>query len=335
MTKTIKMSLAAVVAVAGFSTSASAIDYSGKLYVEHYGVTQNNDTDSGFEIDFDVTATSKITDNFSATVGVEADSDNKQTAVGNANVSIDDAYIAYNKDGLGVKVGRQGMDTPNTDGDNGEGTMVTYGMGNITVAGAFFDNHAIVNGTENIMVGAVLGSADMVNFEAWMVNIDEHSSNMTLAASANVGPVTVAGRYATSSFDAAGEKDGDTMKLTVSGKVENISLTGIYLANGEDNAALTTDASSANTVELVKLHASNRADTTVMAAVASMGLTDGYSVALKYGAADVAGTNYSEMVAQLNKSFAKNLKGSLRYSDYDDTSADGIQIMRADIKYSF
>lgn len=354
MTKTIKMSLAAVVAVAGIASSAAAVDYKGKLYVENWASTPGGDasTTTGYEIDFDVTATAKINDNFKAVVGVEADTNTNDNGYDNYDdvkgdgtvkgdlrpeVEVDEAYVAYSGNGLGVKMGRQNINTPTSDGEDGEGVMATYTMAGITAAAAHFGNNEISNGND-VSAIAVLGAAGPVNFQAWQVGIhgpdSGSSAHTTLAVGAKFSGVSVGGRVATSSYDAAGSKDGQTMIVTVAAKAGKVGLSLAHLMNDEDGAALTTDPSSANTAEMVHLHASNRADTTATILAASMPFANGYSAAVKYGMADVAGTDHSEVVLQLNKKFAKSLSGSLRYADYDD-SADGKSQLRADLTYKF
>eukprot|EP01155_Anaeramoeba_flamelloides_P044253 Anaeramoba_flamelloidesc37963_g1_i1.p1 GENE.c37963_g1_i1~~c37963_g1_i1.p1 ORF type:complete len:280 (+),score=33.34 c37963_g1_i1:90-929(+) len=276
MTKFVKMSLAAAVAVAGFNSTASAMEntsFSGKLYVEDiYKTSESAGTttsSAGFDIDFDLTAKTKITDNLTGVVRVEADGelyDNDEsssvsyvsntnqtsnvtstTGTSGTNVNVDNAYFTYADMGASLKMGRQDIDTPTTDGELGEGVFVTYTMGGITVAGANYSTNEIA-ANDPIHAVAVLGTVGPVNFEAWNVVVAGTTgiTNNTLVVGGTFGPVTAEVRHATTEYDAAGSKDGATSKVTVSTKAGNIGLTGLVITTDDDGAAFVTDASSAN-----------------------------------------------------------------------------------------
>jgi len=361
MTKMIKMSLVAAVAVAGFTTSASAMDtsYTGKLYVENHATTvKDTQTVTGYDIDFDVKATTKINDNFTAIVGIQADADrkddksakgkeatvdkngaivvtDKKEEVTGSAVTMDKANLNYANNGFTLKFGRQGINTPTTDGETGEGVLATYAVAKgITLAAAHFGNNKIADTDAHAL--AVLGSVSGVNFQLWNVGVAGVVENNTISASTTVEGIALGARYAMSDFDTAGVADGKTAIVTVGGKVSDVSLSFAYLVNGSGNAAFTTDASSANTAELVKFSAQNTADVKAFIIGASAPVSDTMSASLKYGSADVGSASISEVVAQLNNNFAKNLTGSVRYAAYSGlTSASDQTQMRADLKYSF
>jgi hypothetical protein len=370
MTKMIKMSLVAAVAVAGMTTVASAADvsYKGKLYVENLmGTTDTAGTEtssSGFEIDFDVTGTAKINDNFSAVVGIEADSDSDDTDttknVAAKGVTVDDAHFVYANNGLTAKFGRQAIDTPTTDGELGEGILAAYNLGNVTVAAAHHANNEIGQSTaqaggasDGASALAVLGSAGPVNFQLWQVNVSSHSENTTLVASGKAGDVSLGLRHATSEFAATGTKDGVTTIVTAGAKAGKIGLSGALYTTDKEGAAFTTDPSSANAVELVNFKAdrstAHRYDATGIILGASIPMDSGYSAAIKYGtldfktsATDTKDDDASELVLQLNKKFDKALNGSVRYATYSQSvntagttvDTDKTQL-RADLTYKF
>jgi hypothetical protein len=365
MTKMIKMSLVAAVAVAGMTTVASAADvsYKGKLYVESFtsATTEAGKTagsQSGQEIDFDVTATAKINDSFSAVVGVEADSenvdgkvnlgkDNEADMTEGQSMKIDDAHIAYANNGLAVKFGRQAINTPTTDGEYGEGILASYTMGNITVAAANMDNSAEF-GAHDASVLAVLGSAGMVNFQLWNVAVSGINSNTTAVVGGKAGPVSIELRQANTSYantyrakatDTTKPKDGSTTKLVVSGKAGNVGLVGAYVSTDKDGPAFVTDDTSANTIEMTKLKGGKLADLSLVYVGATAPLSAGYSVKVDYATADFnKNDDASELRLQLNKSFAKNLKGSVQYATYEqkvDAAKKEIDFARADLTYTF
>ncbi|MEA3512030.1 MAG: hypothetical protein U9R37_00365 [Campylobacterota bacterium] len=330
MKKMIKLSLVAAMSVASLNTVASAadVDYSGKLYVENYvGTEEVGSADavntSGFEIDFDVTGKAKVTDNLTAVVGLEADSDRKEYAgAANEGVDVDDAHFVYAKGDATVIFGRQAIDTPTTDGENGEGTLASYKFGNFTAVGAYFENNDVV-ASSTASALALLGKAGPVNLELWQVGVSDHSTHNTAVLSVEAAGWTIGGRLATSTYDAAGAKDGSTMIISAAGKVSNIGLTAALLTTHEDGAAFVTDASSANTAELVHFTAKGHADTTATIVTASMPVSDDTSVALKFGTASIGDDDTaSEVVLQANYKLAKSTTLTARYASYTQDVSD-------------
>ncbi len=363
MTKFVKMSLAAAVAVAGLTSTATAgsldnTSFSGKLYTEHHASTASSSapTVTGWEIDFTLTGKTKISDTLTMVTSFEADGDNNdQTKTADAAVGLEDAYFAYANKGAAVKFGRQGISTPNTDGEDGEGAMATYTAGSITAAAAYFPSNSISTGND-ITAAALLGSAGPVNFEAWQVNIAGKgavgSSNTTLVVGGAVSGVSVELRNASTSYnDANGQKDGNAIKAVVSGKVSNVSLTGIYYTTDKDGGATITDPSSANAAELVyltthdKANARGVADLDLVAGVVSAPVADKTTAIVKYGMADIGpNTEASELVLQVNYKLAKSTTASVRYADYStETGATATSAAsttdkthtRLDITYKF
>lgn len=347
MTKMIKMSLVAAVAVAGLTTTASAVDvsYKGKLYVENHAETvKDSETVTGYEIDFDVTGTAKINDNFSAVVGIEADTDqDDDSSASSASVSVDDAYIQYANDGFTLKFGRQAINTPTTDGENGEGVLATYTINSITLAAAHFGNNGLELNNVNIETDAhalaILGAFGPLNFELWSVGVANVNVNNTLVVGGNFKNVTLGARYAVTNYDASGIADGKTAMISASGKAGNIGLSAAYLTTSENGAAFTTDASSANTAELVKFTAANTGDVDAYILGIDAPFTSTLSGSIQYGSADIGdNADANEVVLTLTNKFASNLTGTLRYYDYSDSAVSNTNDetgLRADIKYTF
>jgi hypothetical protein len=349
MTKMIKLSLAAAVATAGMTTIASAADvsYKGKVYVEHY-TTSVNDAHStrNFDIDADITATVKINDNFSAVATLEADTENDDTYIYNQPAVLNDTNFVYTNAGATVVFGRQGINTPNTDGENGEGVVASYTTNGLTaVVAHFINNDAYLHnysGDVDVNAVALLGSVSGVDFELWNVAAAGVATNNTLVVGSNVAGISLGLRYATTSWDDdhyyyGGKKDGSTMIFSAGANVSGVDVSFAYLVTGEDGAAYTTDASSANTAELDNFTAAGSADTTAMILGASMDIGSGYAVAFDYGTADIGDDDdISEMVLTVSKSFAKDLSGSVYYSDYKGTTtASDKATAGVDLTYKF
>jgi predicted porin len=279
MKKIAKLSLVAAMAVTAANATAleeaiKNVDVSGKVYVEtiaNTDQTANGSTDTLTDIDVDVTVKSKVNDNVTAVVRVQADGgQGENVTVNNANVNdqrvvnqnvdIDNVYFAYTNGALTANIGKQDMNTPNTDGEIGDGALALYNAGSVTLAGAYFYDHnlnAFVG--EDISVAAVLGSAGPVNFEAWYVGLT--GDHFTAVASTKLAGVTLAARYAVSELDgataAANNDDLSTIKLTANASFGAIGVNATYLKTDDDGGATVTDSSSANTYELSQLGLQN------------------------------------------------------------------------------
>ena len=183
MRKFTKLSLVAALAVAGLTNVNAAsleeaiknVDVSGKVYVEtladtnKLGTTQTN---TSTDIDLDLTLKSKVTDNVTAVVRIQADGgEAEDAAVAAQNVNADNIYFTYANGPLTVNAGKQDMNTPNTDGELGNGLLSTYNLGAVTLAGAYFYDNAAATGSD-ITVLAALGSAGPVNYQAWYVGVN-------------------------------------------------------------------------------------------------------------------------------------------------------------------
>lgn len=373
MTKFVKMSLAAAVAVAGLSSTASAADmmmdktsFSGKVYVEQIVKTDDKSSSSTdgnsvaqFDIDFDITGKSKINDTLTAVVGIQADGGKEsENATENSNVDMNNAYFAYANKGLSVKMGRMDIETPNTDGEEGEGTFAAYTVGSITAAGAFFVNNAIgvtdrdfnsaiaakdatdISKNSEVSALALLGSAGPINFELWQVSLSSLVSNTTAVLGGEFSGVSVEARHATTDYENKALKDGATTKLTIAGKVSNLGLTGIYFSTDKDNAAYVSDASSANAVELVNLTTDHStADASIVALIGSLPVGEKGTVTISYGDGEVGKVDVSEYVLQYGHKIAKSTKMTVRYAGYEEeynTGGDREKThARVDVKYSF
>ena len=218
MTKMIKLSLAAAVAVAGFTTSAAAADlsnttFSGKVEVEYDYSSKKVDsgdetTTNKYDLDIDVKAKTKISDTWTSIVVVQADTA-PDVKTGNAdggnkaNVDIPVMLFQYSNGTTTAKIGRQGglNATPFFDDERGDGAVVLHTVGPVTLAAAHFDNvnfgliandTATTPGTTNpvqatlndnpVNAIAAIGSFGPVNASLWFADV----SNTLDAASLNL-----------------------------------------------------------------------------------------------------------------------------------------------------
>jgi len=170
MKNTIKMSLAAAVAVSALTTSASAgnleemikgVSASGKMNIEYQndsndkedGVT--GDSDNQVEYDLDITFKVPVNDNITATVGVEADhdvdiesTDNTRNDAKDHAVNVTVANFTYANGPVTAIVGKQNVGTPFLYDQKGDGVVALYNVGPVTLAAAHF-----VNSNANILDG--------------------------------------------------------------------------------------------------------------------------------------------------------------------------------------
>ncbi|UTJ06858.1 major outer membrane protein [Arcobacter roscoffensis] len=326
MKKIAKLSLVAAMAMTAANAGSleeaiKGVNVSGKLYVESFVTETDNDgSKSGFEIDADIKLKNKINDNLTAVIDIEADTQqNEETATDDKQaLELSNAYFSYTNNGATVNAGRMDINTPNTDGEEGEGFVGMYTVGPVTAVGAHFVNNSGISLTSDINAAALLGSVGPVNAEAWYVTVSDHSKNTTLVASTKVADIALGARYATTDFEDAAKKDGTTYILSASGKVANVALRATYLNNDEDNAAFVTDDSSANTIELVNFVAGNVADMKAYAIGATVPVMENVSFALDYGwgEADVSKTEASEIVGKVSYKMAKSTTLTVRYADY-------------------
>jgi hypothetical protein len=205
MKNTIKMSLVAALAVAGFSTAASAgsleeaikgVSISGKMEVEYdyskssTDVTGTNDTTRDkWDLDWDATVKVPVNDNITAVFGVEGDvetdvSDDGSIVTGSSTtaflgdsdeestVNITKTYFQYANGPVTAMVGKQGIGAPWFDDERANGVKALYTVGPVTLAAAHFTNsNAAGLGNTNISAVAAIGSVGPVNFQAWYADL--------------------------------------------------------------------------------------------------------------------------------------------------------------------
>ncbi len=215
MKNTIKMSLAAAVAVSALSTSASAgnleemikgVTASGKINVEYQNDSNdrvaNAQGNSANQTEYDIDMTFKIpvNDNITATVGFQADHDTDIEATNASRTGVaDDVDVTqlnftYSNGPLTVITGKQNVGTPFLYDQKGDGIVALYNAGPVTLAAAHFvnSNANILDGTltapgvnltqggEDINAVAAIGSVAGINMSAWYVTTTLGTANAPL-----------------------------------------------------------------------------------------------------------------------------------------------------------
>ncbi len=246
MKNTIKMSLAAAVAVSALTTSASAgnleemikgVTASGKINIEY----QNDSTDISVngvsadatanttEYDIDMTFKVPVNDNVTATIGFQADHDvaidddllgmatgnlgamntraNNNGDTSDTQVDVTVANFTYANGPVTVVVGKQNVGTPFLYDQKGDGIVGLYNAGPVTLAAAHF-----VNSNANILDGGSFGGA--------VANLNQGAESINaIAAIGSVAGINLSAWYVTTTLVQAGIADGaDAYTLNANGK---------------------------------------------------------------------------------------------------------------------
>ena len=277
MKKMIKLSLVAAVAVAGFTTSASAqdlaaaakgVDFSGstEYRMEHRSFDPAASSTNGenlkvvlngkAKVNSNVTFVSQAIYNSQATTGA----DGVSTTKGPMNIM--QANFKYSNGALNATLGMQGLNTPWThagDGARANGLLATYGMGSVTLAAAHFrdsmmgiDAHANLN-SNNMTAVAALGKIGPVGYQVWYLDIsDEGNTNtgsslaeggdaLAVLANGTIGPVALNASYATLEGNNNSLKEQSLAKVVASMKLGAVKLTAGLADGGKDGDLVTFD----------------------------------------------------------------------------------------------
>jgi hypothetical protein len=281
MKKFAKLSLVAAVAVAGLSTSASAValeeaikgvDVSGYVRYRMNNVEDNKKTTEASassntnEYKISLGAKIPVNDNVKAKVAlsVKGTTDNQDdnandgdddTAAGAAKpgVSVKCANFTYTAGKTSVTAGQMAIKTPISGADAyGTGALALSSMGNVTLAAGYFlnsDSTDTLADNMDITAAAAIGSFGPVNAQAWYFNVEDALDSLVFTqVDGKVGPVSVKAQYAVASTDkdlndAGVSKDGYFTGIEVAAKVANIDLSAGYTTRGDvaDSAPVTVE----------------------------------------------------------------------------------------------
>ena len=253
MTKMIKLSLVAAVAVAGFTTTASAgnleemikgTELSGSV---NYTMEKTGSDTAEAQHDIDIRATlkSKVNDKITATLRFDEaqdddnDDDSKtltvDTTAGTTNTAVDSAssdntnanslelqidraYFTYKNAGITSNFGLIGA--PLTDGAQADGINVSMKAGAMTVGGGYLYTTAL--GTQDVAYVTAAGKAGPAGFSVAYATVAESDQDTTAKSGANMlvdanmmaGPAKVGVKYASATGDRAGNNTGKDQTQT-------------------------------------------------------------------------------------------------------------------------
>jgi hypothetical protein len=187
MTKMIKISLVAAVAVAGFSSTVAAKPLSESIQnTDMSGVIKYQYTNKSTDIakhayKADFTFKSKVNDTVTAVIKAGASGTTDDTT-GDVKVAgkLQRANFVFNLGGATVIAGKQAIPTPLTGAD-GTGIVALVPVGPVTLAAAWFTNSnweadKIAFKGNNIGVLGALGTAGPVNYKLYYIKVSEKGS---------------------------------------------------------------------------------------------------------------------------------------------------------------
>jgi hypothetical protein len=372
MKKFAKLSLVAAVAVAGLSTSASAValeeaikgvDVSG--YVR-YRMTNTDDnvqaTNDDTTNEYKIWLNTKIPVNESvkANVGMlvlGTTNDENEVAANegdaNVNITVKNANFTYTMGKTSVTVGKQSLGaTPVAADAAGTGALAVSTMGNVTgIAGYFVNSQAnAAAGASDIMALAAIGSFGPVNAQAWYFTVEDVLDSLVfLQADGKFGPVTVTAQHAFSESDAAiggTSVDGEFTGIKASAKLANVKLCAGYATRGDlaDSAAVTLEddadyIDAGEQTDSAEMDAGK--DTMFLKAstsVGKIGLGAEY-IASEQEVTGAADTEVDEFILRASYAMSKNFKVSTFYSmmntDVAGSATADSDMARLEVKYSF
>jgi hypothetical protein len=343
MKKLVKISLAAAVAVAGLSTTASAksmeesikgVDFSG--YVRYrYTNGADNAESHAYKTVFKVK--SKVNDSVNAFIKVA-----NESAVNDASGDADPTHAAvkcanfqFNVGGNTVIVGKQGLQTPFAalSDQQGTGIVAIAPMGAVTLAGGWYfntDATAGIGGADiggiNIAALAAMGKAGAVNYSAWLADVSNAATAINLNVAGTVGAVNLELNHASVDYD--GGNNPTQTRVVASGKAGAATVAAGVVMTGDEGGDVTLgDVDASANFDLEDLSASATTDDTVIyvGVHAPVGAT---TVGLEYAAADEADAD--ETMLSVAYAMSKNFNISAFA-----TSGDMGDKTRLEVKYTF
>ena len=348
MTKMIKLSLVAAVAVAGFTTTASAqnledaikgVEVSG--FVSYTAEKTGVDTaEMQHDIDIRATFKSKVNDKVTAVVmfdeAQDDDTDSGSQTSSPTVMQIEKAYFTYKNAGISSNFGL--MSAPLTDGARADGITVSTKAGALTVGAGYLYNTSL--GSQDVAFATVAGKAGPAGFSVAYANLMETDADATAESAsyihANVnmmaGPAKVAFDYSTASGDAIDTAYTNTqsqMKVSANVKAGALSIDVAYAKNGSDGARTMIDGSgyAASSITMASdavILAKAGADATAMYAAVSTKVGANNTVKLAYGSvtADLASAEETAMAGTFTHAMSKNFKVFANYETYDKNAKE-------------
>ena len=341
MKKFVKLSLAAAVATAGLTSTASAVsleeaikgvDISGQFRYRMQdrqadGATLNaGESTNATDVEVEIGVKVPVNDMVTAVFKIDAAPNTADNATNNDVLTVEDYYFAYANGAVSATFGMQNIPGRLTDGVQGNGLVALYNTGaGVTVGAAWFNDHRAGTAEEQDAKSVIaMGNVGPVSFMAQYVDVLDTLDSYNLKADTKVGPLSLGVEYSETGFD-ANNTDNSTLTAYASTTIEKVSLKASYASTGDDNSGslhANTDV-WANSVEtpsewlLWQLGTATNGDMDVVAIDASYPVTDKITVRGAYADGDIAGTDATETLGQVTYKMSKNLSAYLRLSNLE------------------
>ncbi len=387
--KLAKLSLAALVAVGAFSvanatsleSAIKGVDVSGYVRYRYYNEDNNVPGSSTDRHRFTVPILFKIpvAENITAAVGMFAQENDYATEGRGSDGSYSDSsfnlsrmWFNYAANGWNVKLGRQLIKTPYTEGgitgSYGDGLVAMYSpTSNVTLAAAGFvkSNQTIDGavggadiGDENIYAAAAIGSFSGVNAQLWLFKVTHIVKNaeflqlsgsvagLSLKAQGSWTKLTDDTYQYLKGLGVVNSDTGSFYGIQACYKMDNFKVGAGYTTTDKDNGISTLDADGGliKAGKQIYYKTTNARDTDLyfFKAGASYGQ---YSFGAGYvGASSVDGSTLdgaNEIYGQVGYKFNKKFGVSAYYSALDmdkvgdDVAGGDNNEFRVEVKYSF
>jgi hypothetical protein len=368
MKKLAKMSLVAAVAVAGFTTTASAsqnmAEWAKNTTLSGYvRYRLNNDLDDAVE-DGDTTEEAKVVMKFTTPVNdavtanlkmvSEAKTENAQTA---ANTNVTEGNFVVGLSGATVIAGLQTSQSPffaNNGDTRSHGVTALIPAGPVTVAAAYYTTTTVPVLINSVMAVGIIGKADMVSYQAWYASVEDgadveapgavagaqlglvDAAAMNASVSVALDAVTVDAMYSTLTLD--GDTDTGVTKLVVSGEMSGVSVAAAYAMSAEDGGrvAVDNDTDAVSDFAMDNLAMSATTDASAFYVEAGMPVAENVKVKLSYlnGTSD-AHADFNEIDVCAKYQMSKNFYAKLLYVTGTDIADADFSYSQIEVKYSF
>jgi hypothetical protein len=352
MTKLVKLSLAAAIAVSGLTSTVAAkpleeaikgVDVSGTVVYRYDDrqddVSDSSTTTNSYKAAINIKAPVNDIVTFNGRVSTDVSLANKADMAGldtqgggdaNPTLHLTEAYFTAKMGMLTVNAGKQGIATPWTvahdaagDEDTGTGILALVDAGGVaTIATGYFNQSNIVGATD-LAVLAVIAPIGPVNFDAWYLDADDVLDTYTIGLSGSFMGVELYTRYTSVDPDAVGTKDQDLWKIGAKGKLGPVGLAVEYANTDNDGSSFVSlnDCDAITGAQAWAVNACGKADADYWEIAADMDLMPGLNFGLHYadvdyeiGADDV---DEDEFYGQLTYDMSENFTTYIRYGTYD------------------
>jgi len=278
MKKFVKLSLAAAVATAGLTTTASAVsleeaikgvDVSGQFrYRMQEKTIENGAQDNGTDVEIEVGVKVPVNDNVTAVFKIDNANDDTES-VTKGGVTIEDYYFAYTNGAVTAHFGQQNIPGRMTDGAQGDGAVVLYNTGaGITLGAAAFitnsasNGNALAAGKTNALIGGTdtvdiddqdvysvmaMGNVGPVAFMGQYADVKDTLEAYNVKADVNVEGIKLGAEYTSVELDSASSLEFETTKVYASASIEKLSLKATFATTG-DNGSGSIDSFAGSTV---------------------------------------------------------------------------------------